>query len=100
MPDSKRVSSYDSLSRTSDEFTKLPNTYNSLFTGLTSHENSMISSSENSSGMISSPHNLSHLSNRLSEFNQKQKSFLSFLYMLKTKKILIWTLILYALFIQ
>lgn len=77
MPDSKRVSSYDSLLRTSDEFTKLPNTYNSLFTGLTSQENSMISSSGNSSGMISSPHNLSHLSNRLSEFNQKQKSFLS-----------------------
>ena len=77
MPDSKRVSSYDSLLRTSDEFTKLPNTYNSLFTGLTSQENSMISSSGNSSGMISSPHNLSHLSTRLSEFNQKQKSFLS-----------------------
>lgn len=75
MPDNKRISSYDSLLRTSDVGFDQVNNYNSLFTGLSSHENSVLNSSTlNTSISQPSPHNLSTLSTRLSEFNERQKN--------------------------
>lgn len=75
MPDNKRVSSYDSLLRTSDVGFDQVNNYNSLFTGLSSHENSVLNSSTlNTSISQPSPHNLSMLSTCLSEFNERQKN--------------------------
>lgn len=75
MPDNKRISSYDSLLRTSDVGFDQVNNYNSLFTGLSSHENSVLNSSTlNTTISQPSPHNLSTLSTRLSEFNERQKN--------------------------
>lgn len=75
MPDNKRISSYDSLLRTSDVGFDQINNYHSLFSGVSSHENSVLNSSTlNTSASQPSPHRLSTLSTRLSEFNERQKN--------------------------